>query len=81
VLYFPQHLIIGIWRDKSKKDEIDMQQHEGNEKRIQNFSRKPTGKRPLGRLSCEWENNIKSDLTYILCENVKWIHLAQNRVQ
>jgi hypothetical protein len=49
---------------------------EGNEKCIQNFSRKPAGKRPLERLGREWENNIKSDLSYFLCEDVKWIHLA-----
>jgi hypothetical protein len=44
--------------------------HERNEKCIENFNRKPAGK------SREWENNIKSALSYVSRENVKWIHLA-----
>jgi hypothetical protein len=32
--------------------------------------RKPEGKRPLGRLRCRWEYNIK----------MNWIHLAQCRI-
>jgi hypothetical protein len=28
---------------------------------------KPEGKRPLGRLRCRWENNIKIDLQEVGC--------------
>jgi hypothetical protein len=36
---------------------------------------RPEGKRPLGRPSCRWEDNIKMDL------RANWIWLAQDRVQ
>jgi hypothetical protein len=36
-------------------------------------------KRPLGRLRCRWEDNIKMDKKEIWCEGVDWIHLAQDR--
>jgi len=29
--------------------------------------RKPKGKRPLGRPSCKWEDNIKMDLEEVGC--------------
>jgi hypothetical protein len=43
--------------------------------------RKPAGKRSLGRPRRRWVDNIKINLTQKECENVVWIHLAQNWVQ
>jgi hypothetical protein len=40
---------------------------------------KPEGKRPLGRLRCGWEDNIKMVLRKIGWEVVDWIHLALDR--
>jgi len=40
---------------------------------------KPEGKRPLGRPSPRWENNIKMDLQEFECEGIDWIDLAQGR--
>jgi hypothetical protein len=34
------------------------------------------GQRPLGRMRHRLEDNIKTDLKEIGCENVDWIHLA-----
>jgi hypothetical protein len=42
--------------------------------------RTPEGKRPLGRLRCTWKDNIRMGLGEIGCEDVDWIHLAQDRV-
>jgi hypothetical protein len=39
------------------------------------------GKRPLGRLKCRWEDNIKMDLREKGIDGVNWIQLAQDRVQ
>jgi hypothetical protein len=39
----------------------------------------PEGKRPLGRPSRRWEDNIRMDLKEIGMENVDWIHLAHDR--
>jgi hypothetical protein len=39
------------------------------------------GKRPLGRPRRRWEDNIKMDLREIGIDGVKWIRLAQDRVQ
>jgi hypothetical protein len=40
---------------------------------------KPEGKRPLGRPSRRWINNIKMDLLEIGFNVVDWIGLAQDR--
>jgi hypothetical protein len=40
---------------------------------------KPEGKRPLGRPSCRWEDNIKMDLQEVRCGGMDWIDLAQDR--
>jgi len=40
---------------------------------------KTEGKRPLGRLRCRWEDNIKIDLQEVGCEGMDWIDLAQDR--
>jgi len=40
---------------------------------------KPEGKRPLGRPSLGWENNIKMDLQEVGCGDMDWIDLAQDR--
>jgi len=40
---------------------------------------KPEGKRPLGRPSCRWEDNIKMDLREVGCGAMDWIDLAQDR--
>jgi hypothetical protein len=38
---------------------------------------RPEGKRPLGRLRCRWENNIKIDLKGY-CGGMDWIILAHD---
>jgi hypothetical protein len=40
---------------------------------------KPTVKRPLGRPSRRWEDNIKMDLQEVGCGGMDWIELAQVR--
>ena len=40
---------------------------------------KPEGKRPLGIPWCRWEDNIKMDLQAVVCANMEWIELAQDR--
>jgi len=40
---------------------------------------KPNGKRPLGRVRCRWEDNIKMDLQEVRCGGMDWIELAQDR--
>ena len=40
---------------------------------------KPDIKRPLGRPSRRWEENIKMDLQEVGCGGMDWIDLAQNR--
>jgi hypothetical protein len=39
----------------------------------------PEGKRPLGRLRCRWEDNIKMDLQEVRCGGMDWIELAHDR--
>ena len=38
-----------------------------------------TGKRPLGRPKCRWEDNIRMDLKKICINTRNWIDLAQKR--
>jgi hypothetical protein len=40
---------------------------------------KPEGKRPLGRPTRRWENNIRMDLQEVGCGCEEWIGLAQDR--
>jgi hypothetical protein len=40
---------------------------------------KPEGKRPLGRPSSRWMDNIKMDLRVIGWDDMDWIDLAQDR--
>jgi hypothetical protein len=40
---------------------------------------KPEGKRPLGRPTCRWEDNIKMDLQEIGVGCGDWIKSAQDR--
>jgi hypothetical protein len=43
------------------------------------LARKPEGKRPLGRSSIWWINNIKMNFVEIGLGGVDWIGLAQDR--
>jgi hypothetical protein len=45
------------------------------------FVGRPKSKRPLGRPTHRWEDNIKMDLREIGVDEANWIWLAQNRVQ
>jgi hypothetical protein len=40
---------------------------------------KPEGRRPLGRLRREWEDNNKMDLREVGCGGADWVDLAQDR--
>jgi hypothetical protein len=42
---------------------------------------KPDGKRPLGRPTRRWEDNIRMDLREKGWEEVNWIHLDRDRDQ
>jgi hypothetical protein len=42
---------------------------------------KPEGKRPLGRPTDKWEDNIRMGIIESGWEVVDWIHLAQDRDQ
>jgi hypothetical protein len=39
---------------------------------------RPGGRRPLGRPTCRWEDNIKMDLREIGFGDVDWIHWVQD---
>jgi len=39
---------------------------------------KPEGRRPLGRSSRRWDDNIKMDLQEVGCGDMYWIDLAQD---
>ena len=40
---------------------------------------KPEGKRPLGRLRCGWQDNVKIILQEVGWGGMDWIDLAQDR--
>ena len=40
---------------------------------------KPEGKKPLGRPRSRWEDNIKMDLLKVVCGDMDWIDLTQDR--
>ena len=40
---------------------------------------KPTGKRPLGRPRCRWEDNIRMDLEEMGINAGNWVDSAQDR--
>ena len=40
---------------------------------------KPTGKRPLGRPRCRWEDNIRMDLEEIGINEGNWVDSVQDR--
>ena len=40
---------------------------------------KPTGKRPLGRPRCRWDENIRMDLEEISINAGNWVDSAQDR--
>jgi len=40
---------------------------------------KPEGKRLLGRPGPRWEDNIKTDLQVVECEDMDWIEVTQDR--
>ena len=40
---------------------------------------KPQGKRPLGRPTRRWEDNIKMDLQEVGSGSIDWIELTQDR--
>jgi len=40
---------------------------------------KPEGKRPLGRPTRKWEDNIRMDLQEVGCDGMEWIDLALDR--
>jgi len=42
---------------------------------------KPEGKKPVGRLSRRWEDNIKLYIKETGWEGVDWMHLVQGRGQ
>jgi hypothetical protein len=55
--------------------------HEGGEGIYRVLVRRPESKRPLGRSSRRWEDNVKMDLGVIGIDGANWIRLAQDRVQ
>ena len=50
----------------------------GGKRRVQDFSGKPGGRRPLGRRRRRWDDNSKLDLQQVGCGGMDWIELAQD---
>lgn len=48
---------------------------------MQNLVEKPLGKLQLERLRMTLQDNSKMDLKEIICEQVRWTKLSQDRVQ
>jgi hypothetical protein len=46
---------------------------------LQNFVRKPEGKRSLGRSRYRWEENIRMDIREMGWEDVDWLNPAEDR--
>ena len=46
---------------------------------FKNLTGTPTGKRPLGRSRCRWEDNITTDLKEIGINTRNWVDSAQDR--
>jgi hypothetical protein len=44
------------------------------------YGMKSERKRPLGRHRHRWDSNIEMALKGVRCENLYWIHAAQNSV-
>ena len=69
--------------DQIEKDDMRgaCSMYEREEKYIQGcFGGKPEGKRPLGRHSSRWEDNIKTNLQEVgWGHGLDWIDLAQDR--
>jgi hypothetical protein len=40
---------------------------------------RPEGKRPLGKPTCRWEDNIKMDPQDVGCGGMHWTELIQDR--
>jgi hypothetical protein len=67
--------------DKIKKNELcgACSVYGGEKRRGQGFGGKREGKRPLGTHRGSWDDNIKMDFQEVVCENMEWIELAQDR--
>jgi hypothetical protein len=52
-----------------------------NAKAYRILAGKSIAKRPLGRPTRRWEDNIKTDRREIYCEDGRWMEMAQNCVQ
>jgi len=50
-----------------------------DEKCKHNFSRKPEGKKKLGRLGDRWKRDIRMDLKETVVERADWIVVTQYR--
>jgi len=49
----------------------------GEERLMKGSDGEPKGKRPLGKLRCRWEDNIKIYIQYVGCGDMDWIELVQ----
>jgi hypothetical protein len=67
--------------DKTEKNEMGGACSEDGEERdvYRVWVGKPEGKRPQGRPTRRWEDNIKMDLRDVGCGSMDWIELDQDR--